>query len=249
MATAPQVALVDYGAGNLRSVAKALERSGLAVDVTSDPGALRRADGVVLPGVGAFADARASVAAKGLDEAVLAAGDTFVYVRHTENAWSFACGRAVNERGWQQVEMPPWLTSDKAFYFEGQVPATDGATLKQSGDRLRKRGFYREAMDCYQRAIDADPSDVWAWFDKGLCLERLGAYTAALDDVLRAEKLLQPQDGNRTWVHSRLGQLYEQLEDFAKARDQFAIALQLSAVNHVARRGLNRLRLLHFSRR
>lgn len=75
MATAPRVALVDYGAGNLRSVAKALERSGLAVDVTSDPAALRRADGVVLPGVGAFADARASLAAKGLDDAVLGAID------------------------------------------------------------------------------------------------------------------------------------------------------------------------------
>lgn len=75
MTTAPQVALVDYGAGNLRSVAKALERSGMAVDVTSDPVALRRADAVVLPGVGAFADARASLAAKGLDDAVLGAID------------------------------------------------------------------------------------------------------------------------------------------------------------------------------
>jgi glutamine amidotransferase len=75
MTPAPQVALVDYGAGNLRSVAKALERSGLAVDVTSDPAALLRADGVVLPGVGAFADARASLADKGLDAAVLAAID------------------------------------------------------------------------------------------------------------------------------------------------------------------------------
>ena len=65
MSAAPQVALVDYGAGNLRSVAKALERSGLAVDVTSDPAALRRADGVVLPGVGAFADARASLRGEG----------------------------------------------------------------------------------------------------------------------------------------------------------------------------------------
>ena len=73
MSSSPQVALVDYGAGNLRSVAKALERSGLAVDVTSDPSALRRADAVVLPGVGAFRDARASLAAKGLDDAVLAA--------------------------------------------------------------------------------------------------------------------------------------------------------------------------------
>lgn len=73
MSSVSQVALVDYGAGNLRSVAKALERSGLAVDVTSDPSALRRAGAVVLPGVGAFRDARASLAAKGLDDAVLAA--------------------------------------------------------------------------------------------------------------------------------------------------------------------------------
>ena len=36
MASAPRIALVDYGAGNLRSVAKALERSGLTVDVTDD---------------------------------------------------------------------------------------------------------------------------------------------------------------------------------------------------------------------
>jgi glutamine amidotransferase len=41
--------------------------------VTSDPSALRRADAVVLPGVGAFRDARESLAAKGLDDAVLAA--------------------------------------------------------------------------------------------------------------------------------------------------------------------------------
>jgi glutamine amidotransferase len=68
-----QIALLDYGAGNLRSVAKALERSGLAVDVTSDPAAVRRADAVVLPGVGAFRDAREQLAAKHLDEAVLEA--------------------------------------------------------------------------------------------------------------------------------------------------------------------------------
>ena len=64
------IAVVDYGAGNLRSVAKALERSGLEVEVTADPAAVRRADGVVLPGVGAFADGMASLRAKGLDEAV-----------------------------------------------------------------------------------------------------------------------------------------------------------------------------------
>lgn len=57
---AQTVALIDYGSGNLRSAAKALERaaidSGLEIDVrlTADPDKLRRADRLVLPGVGAF---------------------------------------------------------------------------------------------------------------------------------------------------------------------------------------------------
>jgi glutamine amidotransferase len=76
MSAAPlRVALVDYGAGNLRSVAKALERSALAVEVTADAAAVRRADAVVLPGVGAFAAAVANLRDKGLDEAVCAGLD------------------------------------------------------------------------------------------------------------------------------------------------------------------------------
>ena len=66
----PRIAVLDYGAGNLRSVAKALERSGGQADLCADASTLRLADAVVLPGVGAFADAAASLAAKGLDEAV-----------------------------------------------------------------------------------------------------------------------------------------------------------------------------------
>jgi len=73
MAAPPEIALVDYGAGNLRSVAKALERSGLKVAVTGDPAALPRASAVVLPGVGNFRDAAERLRARGLDEAVRAA--------------------------------------------------------------------------------------------------------------------------------------------------------------------------------
>lgn len=47
------VAVIDYGAGNLRSIRRALEAAGAHVDVTSDPNAVRRADAVVFPGVGA----------------------------------------------------------------------------------------------------------------------------------------------------------------------------------------------------
>jgi glutamine amidotransferase len=73
MATLPRIAVVDYGYGNLRSVAKALEACALRVEVTGDPADLAGADGVVLPGVGAFKDAVESLAARGLDRAVVAA--------------------------------------------------------------------------------------------------------------------------------------------------------------------------------
>ena len=70
MKTTARVALVDYGAGNIRSGAKALERSGLAGDVTDSPSVVAGADGVVLPGAGAFADAMANLRATGLEDAV-----------------------------------------------------------------------------------------------------------------------------------------------------------------------------------
>ena len=49
-----RVAIVDYGVGNIRSVTRALERAGAAVDLVADPAGLDAADGIVLPGVGAF---------------------------------------------------------------------------------------------------------------------------------------------------------------------------------------------------
>jgi glutamine amidotransferase len=74
--SAAKVAVVDYGAGNLRSVAKAIERSGLGVVVTDDPAVVRTADGVVLPGVGAFRDAVLELRASGLEDAVKEAVET-----------------------------------------------------------------------------------------------------------------------------------------------------------------------------
>ena len=52
-----RIALLDYGSGNLRSVEKALERVGAEATITSDPGLAAGADGLLLPGVGAFAHA------------------------------------------------------------------------------------------------------------------------------------------------------------------------------------------------
>ena len=58
-----RVAVIDYGSGNLRSVAKAVARVAGedAVLVTADPADVAKADRVVLPGVGAFADCHAGL--------------------------------------------------------------------------------------------------------------------------------------------------------------------------------------------
>ena len=66
------IALIDYGAGNIRSVEKALTHIGCAVQVTSDPGVLRSADAAVLPGVGAFGDAMTELRKRGLEAPIKA---------------------------------------------------------------------------------------------------------------------------------------------------------------------------------
>jgi len=81
--TKPRIVVVDYGMGNLASVAKALERSGADVRVTESAAAVRDAAAVVLPGVGAFRDAAARLEQSGLGAAVLeriAAGTPFLGV-------------------------------------------------------------------------------------------------------------------------------------------------------------------------
>ncbi|MDP9188577.1 MAG: imidazole glycerol phosphate synthase subunit HisH [Actinomycetota bacterium] len=65
-----QIAILDYGMGNLRSVEKALEKVGAEAEITSDPAAAGAADGVILPGVGAFPKAMQRVREIGLDELV-----------------------------------------------------------------------------------------------------------------------------------------------------------------------------------
>ncbi|WMT86997.1 imidazole glycerol phosphate synthase subunit HisH [Pelagibacterium sp. 26DY04] len=78
------VAIIDYGAGNLKSAQKAFARAAQGTDteivVTSDAEAVRRADRIVLPGVGAFADCMAGLnAVQGMHEVLnekVIAGDT-----------------------------------------------------------------------------------------------------------------------------------------------------------------------------
>ncbi|MEZ5830677.1 MAG: imidazole glycerol phosphate synthase subunit HisH [Dongiaceae bacterium] len=81
------VAIVDYGAGNLRSAEKALTAAaddrGVRVVVTADPDEVRKADRVVLPGVGAFADCKRGLESlsgmvEAMEDAVLKQGKPFL---------------------------------------------------------------------------------------------------------------------------------------------------------------------------
>lgn len=65
------IAVVDYGVNNLASVVRAFEAGGHRADLTSDPEQLRRADRVVVPGVGNFGQATRTLSSSGLGEAVI----------------------------------------------------------------------------------------------------------------------------------------------------------------------------------
>lgn len=71
MSERPLVAVLDYGIGNLHSARKALERMGADARLTVDPGLVADADGVVLPGVGAFGACMRTLRSVGLEQPAL----------------------------------------------------------------------------------------------------------------------------------------------------------------------------------
>ena len=68
--TAKSVVVFDYGTGNIHSAIKALELAGATVELTKDPAACAEADGLVVPGVGAFAAVMGALLASGGDEII-----------------------------------------------------------------------------------------------------------------------------------------------------------------------------------
>lgn len=73
MSRATRIAVVDYGIGNRRSVVKALEHVGADVSLTGDADRIASADGLLVPGVGAFGAAMAALRETDLDRAIVAA--------------------------------------------------------------------------------------------------------------------------------------------------------------------------------
>lgn len=142
------IAIIDYKMGNLRSVQKGFEHAGVTdVVVTDDPALIERADGIVLPGVGAFRDAAANLRASGCEEMLrhkVAHGTPFlgiclglqllVDIGYEDGEWAglglvpgtcerLPGGVKVPHIGWNTVEYPresvlfDGIPESTAFYF------------------------------------------------------------------------------------------------------------------------------------
>jgi len=127
------VAIIDYGSGNLRSAAKAFAWAAARVDgtpevvVTSDPDALQRADHIVLPGVGAFADCMAGLRGvdgmrEALEHHVIGAGKPFLGI---------CVGMQLMADSGHEHEVTPGLG-----WLSGRVVALDPAS-DRDGKRLK----------------------------------------------------------------------------------------------------------------
>jgi len=65
------IAIIDYGVGNLFSLISSFEKIGAEIVVTADPQVISSADGIILPGVGAFSDAAKKLRDSGLDKVII----------------------------------------------------------------------------------------------------------------------------------------------------------------------------------
>jgi len=193
-----KVAIIDYGSGNLRSAAKAFERAardgGMTADilVTSDPEAVRAADRVVLPGVGAFGDCRAGLhAVPGMVEAL-----TEAVCRDAKPFFGICVGmQLMAARGIEHGEHQGlgWIEGDVIAIEPGdatlKIPHMGWNTLTQmrphillDGIETGERGLHAYFVHSY--SLDAkSQADVLACTDYG------GAVTAmvAKDNMVGAQ--------------------------------------------------------------
>ena len=152
--TRKRVVVLDYGSGNVHSAVKALERAGAEVTLTRDPEQVMDADGLVVPGVGAFdAVMSALIAVKG-DELIdrrlaggrpvlgICVGEQVMFARGVERGieteglgqWPGTVHQLQAERlphmGWNTVQAPEDSTlfaglSGERFYFVHSYAATE----------------------------------------------------------------------------------------------------------------------------
>ncbi|MDQ0325401.1 glutamine amidotransferase [Rhodopseudomonas julia] len=173
------VAIIDYGSGNLRSAAKAFQRaareSGYAgeVTVTSDPEVVRRADHIVLPGVGAFADCRRGL--DGVADMVAALEETVMKVGRPFLGICVGC-QLMATRGLEKETTAGfgWIPGDVVEITpkdpDLKIPHMGWNELRRQNPHPLLDGI-DEALDAYfvhsYHVVAADPEHVLATADYG----------------------------------------------------------------------------------
>lgn len=161
-----RVVVLDYGSGNLRSAERAVARTGVDVTVTSDLAAAAEADGLVVPGVGAYAACMAGIEELGAGPAIaerVAAGRPVLGicvgmqilfdsgVEHGVETKGLGLlpgvvtrltARRIPHMGWNTVEIPDnsellaGLDDDTRFYFVHSYAASDLDLLRRAGAKV-----------------------------------------------------------------------------------------------------------------
>ena len=165
-----RVALLDYGVGNVGSVRRALERLGAEVVQTSEPAVVATSSRVVLPGVGAFAPARRSLAASGLEEGIRAAlesgarllGLCLGFQPLFDESEEFGTTPGLGLLAGRIAPFPPGARVPHVGWNRLE---TEGASAGPLLDRL-PGGTYVYFVHSF-RPEGVDPSDVAAWCDHG----------------------------------------------------------------------------------
>jgi glutamine amidotransferase len=172
----PEIVVLDYGSGNLRSAERALARVGADVTVTADPDAALDADGLVVPGVGAFAACMAGLRSVGGDKLIaqrLASGRPVLAICVGMQVL-FASGEEHGERtegcgllpgtverlealvlphmGWNTVSPPAGST-----LFAGIGPGTRFYFVHSYGLRYARAGLLRDSSAQVTWATHGEP--------------------------------------------------------------------------------------------
>ena len=159
------IAIIDYGMGNLRSVQKAFEYLGFEAVVTDDISVMEQADKLVLPGVGAFADAIATIREKGFDKVIYSAVKA---VDEDIEVGISPQGNIENNYQYLYADVERWLTEDG--YCDCMIPQ-----IYYGYDNTVKP--YLETLNTW-RAIDKDKKLVI-----GLAVYKIGSEDEFTDNA------------------------------------------------------------------
>ena len=158
----PNVVVLDYGSGNLRSAQRALQRAGANAEISADTDATLRADGLVVPGVGAFAACMSGLRAAGGDQVIIkrlaesrpvlgicvgmqilfAAGDEHGLKTEGVGCWPGVVRKltaaVLPHMGWNVVSRPPasrllaGIDPNAMFYFVHSYAARQAPPARQT---------------------------------------------------------------------------------------------------------------------